>query len=222
MINKWIIVEPEPIAKVFSKKPQSCLLVLPGRGIPGDAMEHFARHVGLWKTLTVVLEPQHFEWYPAPNGPDDQDDAVKGQIESLIELKQYLSKIQKLWEIPNEQTAIVGFSAGAVMALQLCAHSDTSFAGVVSLAGAILNPDTFLEAPNNTPILLQHNEDDDCFKWGERYLPMKQTLHDKGYNVQVHERDWGGHNLTLREARLTQQFLASKMGYTEQEEGLFV
>jgi len=221
MINKWIIVEPNPIAKIFSKKPQSCLLVLPGRGIPGDAMEHFARHVELWKTLIVVLEPQHFEWYPAPNGPDDQEEAVAGQRENLKELQEYLARIERLWEIPREKTAIIGFSAGAVMAIQLCAYSNTRFAGAVCLAGAILEPNELPPAPNDTPILLQHNEDDDCFKWDERYLPMKEALGNKGYNVFHHERDFGGHNISLKEARLTQYFLASKLGYSEGEEGLF-
>lgn len=206
MINKWIVTEPRGRRK-------GCIIGLPGRNIPADMMEKFCYHMQLPNTLSICIEPHNLEWYPQPNGPDNQIDAVEGLKFAIKELNARISKIQRSFRLRRRQIAIVGFSAGSVMAIQMAADSEQPFAAVASLAGAILEPDAMPAAPNQTPILLRHAIDDDCFKWEERYLPMKKSLQDNGYNLYVSEKQNGGHGVSIEDARVIGRFVGMHLGY---------
>lgn len=206
-IRKWIVVEPKGT-------PKGCLLALPGRNIAGDVMEGICRHINLPKSLLVCLEPEGLQWYPAPMGPQNQYSAINAMKESVERLENAIQKIERDWSMPRSRIGILGFSAGSVMAIQMAATSQKPFAGIVSLSGAILEPEKLPKAQNETPILLQHNRDDSCFKWGERYIPMKRALMDNGYRLWVCERDEGEHTICPEDCRLTEKFLGPYLGYT--------
>src|SRR5687767_5083735 len=114
MITKWIINEPKG-------KRKGCLIALPGRNISADNMERFCQYMELENTLTVCLEPEHLEWYPQPNGADDQEAAVEGIDLAVKEINNRISKVQRTFRFRRQQIALVGFSAGSVMALQVVA-----------------------------------------------------------------------------------------------------
>jgi len=211
-IDKDIIMRPDHQGEV-----SGCVLVLPGRGISGGLMERFMLHTGLGRSLKIILEPAYLEWYPAPNGPEDQEAALWGQDVARNCLEEEVERIKRAWGFGKKDICIVGFSAGSVMAIQMLAHSNEPYAGILSLSGAILNPASLPKAKFNTPVLLQHNADDDCFKWEERYLPMKKALIGNGYNVQTKE-GWGGHTLTGEECELTRDFVSKQFGYFEDYE----
>ncbi len=208
MINKWIINEP-----VSRDKPVGCVIALPGRGIPGTLMEKFMEHTGLWRTLVVVLEPHDKEWYPAPNGPKDQAAAVAGLPFARAVIEDKIEAVQRIWGLKRNEIGVLGFSAGGVMVNYLLSTTKNNLAGGVCLAGAILDPHEWPKAPTDTPLLVQHNRDDMCFEWGERFLPMKEALVDGGYNVDFVERWDGGHNLSYHDVRITRDFFAKKFGY---------
>jgi predicted esterase len=207
-IDKDIIMRPD-----HNNAPVGCVLVLPGRGLSAGLMERFMLHTGLWRSLKVILEPRNLEWYPQPNGPEDQAGALWGQNKARQCLEDEVKRIERGWGITKKDICIVGFSAGSVMAIQMLAYSDQPYAGILSLAGAILKPADLPKGKFDTPVMLQHNMDDDCFKWEERYLPMKKALIEKGYNVQTKEGFDGGHNLTGEEVDLTRSFVAKRFGY---------
>jgi predicted esterase len=208
MIEKWIVREPNMVDKAVG-----CVIALPGRGIPGVAMERFLSHTGLWRSLQIVLEPEHLQWYPQPNGPEDQKEAIAGLPKAMNFIHEAIQRIQHGWDLRQKDIALIGFSAGAVMSLMMVSDCLKEYAGVVALAGAILDPASFPKAKNKTPILLQHNMDDDCFKWEERYIPMREALTKGGYNLTCEEGWRGGHNLSYDEVRLTRDFLSKQFGY---------
>lgn len=208
MIRRMLVTEPY-------EERKCCLVGLPGRGMPGDLMDRFCEHTGLMDTMRVCLEPPHYAWYPSPHGIKDQDEAIDGMKIAVAELEDKLNMIQKMWKLSKAEIALVGYSAGSVMALQLLANSAGSFAGVVSMAGAILEPHKLKKARNDTPVLLRHNRNDDCFDWYERYLPMKNAMYDKGYNTFVNEGEYGGHGITRYDAHVIGHFLAPLLGYDD-------
>jgi predicted esterase len=209
MINKWIINEP-------IGNRQGCIIGLPGRNIPGEMMERFCKFMSLSNTLAIILEPHRLEWYPQPMGPDNQEEAVEGLKVAITELGKRIGKIQRAFRLRRNQIALMGFSAGAVMAIQVAAKSQQPFAAAVSLAGAILDPDGMSESQNQTPILLRHAIDDECFKWDERYLPMKNSLLEKNYNLYVSEKSEGGHGVSIEDAKVCGRFIAPHLGYNQE------
>lgn len=173
----------------------SAAVLLPGRGQPASNMmalyDRFA-HVNEIKLLAV--EPID-EWYPAPKGSNDQMEAVWGLKISVEEFNEFIANLEIELQLDRSKIALIGFSAGAVMALQAAAHSDRPYGAVVVHAGAILEPLALPQAKHPTPILVMHNENDDCFSWDERYLPMKLALVDKKYPVEFVENEVGGHSV---------------------------
>lgn len=195
-------------------KPRNCIVALPGRGIKSEEMRDICMHMRLEETLIVCLRPWQFAWYPQPKNSFDQAEAVAGLPFAIKETQKAINQIcTKLFKFKNEDIALVGYSAGAVVAVQLGLHAKNPFAAVVSLSGAILEPSEVPPCNRTTPFILQHNRDDFCFDWHERYLPMKESLIDNGYDVQTIERHWGGHNPSGNSIINAAYYLAPILGY---------
>jgi predicted esterase len=212
MINRWNIIEP-------IGKRKGCIIGLPGRGMEGAMMAKFCSHMELKNSMIVTLEPDGYEWYPAPNGANDQDQAVKGLGVAVNEINKRISKIQRAFHLRRQQIALIGYSAGAVMTLQLLAASKQPFAAVVCFAGAILEPGKMPAATNQTPVLLRHAYDDECFSWEERFMPMRDALLEKDYNLYVSEKSWGGHGINFDDVRTIGRFVGNNLGYEQIEDG---
>ena len=200
-----------------------CIVFLPGRGETGHPMMRSWKEWGWTKTLFVALTPVYRAWYPMPNGEHDQDDAVAGIPAAIDLIESTLARIRKRFPIPKERTALVGYSAGAVMALQVAAHSSEPYAAAVSHAGAILDPESLPPCKHEeTGILLTHYMDDWSFSWEERFLPMYHALLSNGYSLftatgEPHER--GGHNVYKEDLMAGCQFVAEQFGMTEETAG---
>lgn len=195
---------------------KGCVVLLPGRGLDAELMGNLFKAMELPNTIGVAIEPHRYAWYPAPNGIDDQEEAVAGVPVARSAIEKQIEIIHKGYEIPYDKIALVGFSAGAVMALQVAAHSQQPFAAVISLAGAILDSKSFPKANGlKTPILLQHNFDDSCFDWYERYLPMYHCLTKNNYQVDVMENWKGEHQLTRAQAIMCGEYLNEILGYEQ-------
>ena len=170
-------------------KKQNCLILLPGRFGSALHIMHLYESAVLEETTLVGIEPEN-EWYPLPNGVGDQQDSILGMKKTRKILSKTIHKIQKHLGFTSRQVALVGFSAGGVMAIQCAIHTQERFAGVVVHSGAILQPRKIPPTRfADLPFLLIHNRQDECFSWDERYIPMKKALLKRGYLVQTIERD---------------------------------
>ena len=186
-LQPWHILNSE-------KAPDTCVLLLPGRDNYGPLMGRAYYSLGLHNSLLVSITPVKYEWYPMPNGADDQEDAISGQVAAYHTIDGVVRRITEKYGIPRNKIVLCGYSAGGVMAIQVAAYSKEPFAGVVVHCGAILDP-SMLPLCNcpETQFLLTHYEDDIIFEWFERYLPMKNALIAQGYKVYTLEQKHGGH-----------------------------
>jgi predicted esterase len=196
------------------KKPLGCILALPGRGGSGKEMVEIYKHSELRKSTFIGVTPKMRQWYPMPNGANDQEAAISGLDEAVENIYKTLRRIRRGFGVLSRDTALVGFSAGAVVALQAAVRSDYPFAAVVCHSGAVLEPDKlpYCKHPE-TKILLIHSQDDTCFYWDERYMPMKQSLKTKGYNFISVEHKVGNHNLYRSDIVMSSMFLAPLLRY---------
>lgn len=191
-------------------KVENCVFALPGRCNSGaELVRDYASCAKLNNTLYVGITPSGYAWYPMPNNPKDQDNAVAGLRVARETIERYIVAVQEKYNIPRNKIVLVGFSAGGVMAVEVAAHSDEAFAAVACHSGAILEPIKLPKAKHpSMPILLTHNQDDYCFDWFERYLPMRNALVRKGYNALSIEAKIGGHVLTIDDVESVGAYLA--------------
>lgn len=202
------------IKNPLSEKPRKgAVICLPGLGVPAFLMLKFARQMELRRTTLVTLEPYKLQWYPRPKGAHDQAQTIKGLPFAVASAQTAVEQVKKALDLTNDQIVVMGFSAGAVVALQLGMQADEPFAATVALAGAVFEPDKVKPAKNDMPIILQHNKDDDCFDWWERYLPMRNALQQKGYNLNLMERPFGPHTLYVNDAVNVSRVIAPLLGY---------
>lgn len=209
MIKKQVIQYP-----LVSNKLNRCIICLPGRGQTADEIVNVCSHFNLPNTLIIGIEAKRLSWYPAPNNSEDQDEAVAGQEPARLRLEEEIKRICKQWSFERSQIALVGHSAGAVMSLLLAAKSDKSFNTVVSMCGAVLDTKNFPKCKHEkTNFLLLHNEDDYCFSWFERYLPMKSMLIENNYNVVTLESEYGGHGIHFVDIINVSNFIGPNLGF---------
>lgn len=201
------------------KKAHSCVVCLAGRGCCGGQFaRQYYNNSELDNTTFVGVTPYSFksiEWYPQPFSSTNQSAAVAGLKKADLFIKEIVKTISNRYEVPYKKIALVGFSAGAVMALYSATRMNEDLAGVVVHAGAALEPHKIPQKKNKTNILLTHGGKDFCFDWYERYVPMKNALIRKGYEFHVAEDPKGTHIITYEDVVAGSQFLAPHLGYEE-------
>lgn len=206
MIEKWSIVEPE------DGDIKRCVLCIPGRGNSTEFMMRIGSGLAIPNTLIVSVRSFTGAWYPQPKSSYDQNEAVLGLPVARTALMQSLARIRRAYNLKFTDISLLGFSAGGVMALQLAMHSGVKFASSVCLCGAILEPEKVPKAKNPTPIMLVHNQDDSCFDWWERYVPMKKALIENGYNPTVLENKDGEHMVYAYDVFHVSKFIGRNFG----------
>lgn len=196
---------------IVSEPDQKCratIVLLTGRGDTAlNFLNFYKRNCNLNYLRIVAIQPEQ-EWYPIPNGIKDQEDSLVGMGISVVNLIDLLDKIENFYKTDKSKIFVCGFSAGGVMALQVAIKSNDIFGGFICHNGAILDCSSVSFAKNKTPILVIHSQNDDCFSWEERYVPMKQELINKKYNVEFIENEYGGHYISEKDIEISLQFVS--------------
>jgi len=201
----WFVREVE--------SPTSCILALPGRAQYGRGLANWIPFDRLDNTLVIGVTPEKLEWYPLPNGAEDQTRAIDGLAAARASIEEVVEDIEDNYDIPRNKIALFGYSAGAVMAIEVASKSVTDFAGAVIQSGAILEPSLLPFRRNNTPYLVVHGQNDSTFSWQERVTPMVKSFQEKGYNYKTAIRSNGGHGVFWEDIIVSMEFLIDKLGY---------
>lgn len=201
------------------KESKSCVICLAGRsGNGGYLARRYQQICDFPNTNFIGVTPwtgREVEWYPQPHSATDQGEAVAGLEVARGKIEAIIYSAEKQFDVPRNKIAVIGFSAGAVMALHTITHTNRDLAGVVVHSGASLQPNKIPKCQNKTDILLAHGEEDWCFDWYERYLPMKNRLIKRGYRPYVVENPAGHHVVTKPEIAISANFLAPRLGYDD-------
>jgi len=180
-------------SRISIDKPTQAIILLPGRGCSAEMMlSLFSPIMEAPKLIVFSIQPEK-EWYPIPNGALDQSQAILGLSENLPIIRNYILELLAEAQIGVESTTLIGFSAGAVVALTMATTYQIPFKRIFSHSGAILEPENTKSCEIPTNIVLVHRQDDSCFDWNERYLPMRDILVKLGYNVLTNEGYFGNH-----------------------------
>lgn len=202
IVSNWRIQETENV--------QRAIIALHGKGCDAELMEKFCQLMKIPNTLIVSLEAKNYSWYSSPKSSIDQEDAIKSIPYAINEIKDAINKIKMAWNLEDNQIIIVGHSQGAVLSLLL--GIEYSFLAALILAGCVLEPEKILPCNTSTKFFLQHNNNDDCFNFYERYLPTQTALLDNNYCIDECIGDGDHNSFTWDVMRESQKFILNILG----------
>lgn len=203
---RTVVHEPE-----FPIKGNAILFT--GRGGSAEAfIEKYEKL--LTETRLIAIQPVS-QWYPMPNGADDQKDAVQGLEKNIEKIKNHVDEIIKEFDINLGDLVFIGYSAGSVVALQLVTNYNMDIAFAFLHSGALFEPKSLKECCIKTPFMLIHSSDDNCFSWDERYLPMKNAMIEKNYNLFFIEKKEDGHSMTDNDLYFVSSYIANLFKYSD-------
>lgn len=200
-----------------STAPTSLVILLHGYGSNGDDLISLTPYWGSALPATAFVAPNAPE--PCPGAPDgyqwrsitstqDPDArAAEAQRSGQI-LDSFIDAELARYGLTEAQLALVGFSQGTMMALQVGPHRPRVLAGIVGYSGR-LTDEAGLADPTITrpPILLIHGDDDPMIPVSAFHKTMA-ALSGHGFEVQGHVSPGLGHSIDMPGVQLGGAFLA--------------
>ena len=157
--------------------------------------------------------PMGFQWFPIPwiDGSSEED-AEAGLIRASEDLNFYLDTCFEEEDVLPEDTVLVGFSQGTMMALHVAPRRDRSVAGVVAFSGRLLSPETLAdEVISKPPVLLIHGDEDDVVP--PVSMPEAgDALQEAGFQVYGHVMKGTGHGIAPDGLGVALSFIGQHLG----------
>ncbi len=113
-----------------------------------------------------------------------------------------------------ERVALVGFSQGAIMALDALASGRQALAAVVAFSGRLASPPPLLSPARATPALLIHGEDDPIVPAGES-RQAAQALQELGVETRLHILPGVDHCIAPAAALMARNFLSERFRFLD-------
>jgi phospholipase/carboxylesterase len=192
---------------------QSLVVLLHGYGSNGNDLIGLAPHWRGALPRAAFVSPNAPQ--PCPGAPGGYQwwgltggDRAAGAASAAPILDAFIDAELARHGLDDSRLALVGFSQGTMMALQVGPHRPRQLAGIVGYSG-MLAEEAGLAAPGVThpPILLVHGEADPM-------IPVaalgraSDALTRNGFEVETHVSPGLGHSIDLAGLQLGGQFLA--------------
>ncbi len=194
---------------------KGCVITLHGRGTTGEDLIPLADEIALPGIRWIFPDapfpfPDDFDgrmWYSSP--PQGQS----GILESRRLLFDLLDQLITREGIPSDRIALIGFSQGAVMSLDVGLRYPRQLAAIIPLSGYLAFPETLAAEKSSesvkTPILLVHGTMDEVVPVdGSR--KAHTVLVREGYQPRLEEYPMG-HQVIPEEIQLIGDFLKTQL-----------
>jgi phospholipase/carboxylesterase len=135
--------------------------------------------------------PMGYQWFPISRL--DPDEMKKGVESASDLLNAFLDTELARLELPSDRLALVGFSQGTMMSLQVGLHRDTKPACIIGFSGTMAGeaPKAAMDSP---PILLVHGDADQMIPV-QALFASAAALGVSGASVQWHISRGLGHSI---------------------------
>ncbi len=207
---------------------------LPADGTKADSVVVLLHGLGADGADLIGLAPDFARLLPrtaflSPDAPDPCDMAPYGrQWFSLLDrtpevvadlvaaaspvVEGYLASVLKRFDVTPDRLALVGFSQGTIMSLQVAYRLPHELAGVVGFSGGLAGSDMLgKEVTARPPALLVHGEADDVVVF-DRMLAAAEALRAVRVDVQTLARPGLGHGIDEAGIRAAGNFLLERLG----------
>ena len=163
-----------------------------------------------------VANPFGYQWFPIPwiDGSSEAE-AAAGLARASADLQAWLDQAIAAEGVPADRVALVGFSQGTMMALEVAPRRREELAGVVGFSGRLLRPEVLeAEAVTRPPVLLLHGDADEVV--APSSMPeAADALSAAGFTVMAQYMSGMGHGIAPEGLRLALYFLREQLGYED-------
>lgn len=154
-----------------------------------------------------------YQWFPIPRF-DGSTDAERdaGIANSVSDLNAFLDARLLEEGLTDDRLALVGFSQGAMMSLEIAPRRDPAMAGVVAISGRLMRPEALsAEAVVKPPVLLIHGDQDPVVPFDEM-ARAGDALVAAGFQTFGHVMQGTGHGIAPDGLGVALQFLQERLG----------
>jgi phospholipase/carboxylesterase len=189
-----------------SGKAKSLVVLVHGYGADGADLLGLADPLGPHLPDTVFLAPDApercggnpfgYQWFPIPwlDGSSEAE-AAAGLAAASDDLNAFLDARLSEEGLGPEALALVGFSQGSMMSLQVAPRRADPVAGVVAFSGRLLAPERLRpEVRSKPPVLLIHGDADPVVPF-ESMAEAGNALIDAGFETYGHVMKGAGHGI---------------------------
>ena len=195
--------------------PKQLVVILHGWGADGanliDLAEMFAQSLPdahfIAPNAPQVCEvnPYGYQWFSLMDRtPQVLQSGVKQAADTL---NRFLDSRQKAMQLGNAQTALIGFSQGTMLALQVGLRRTPPVSCIVGFSGAVIAPEALAEeAVAKPPVCLIHGQMDEVVPY-QAMVNAAQALKEHGISVESHTRPLLGHSIDMDGMEAARRFL---------------
>ncbi|HKK35539.1 MAG TPA: dienelactone hydrolase family protein [Paracoccaceae bacterium] len=142
------------------------------------------------------INPMGRQWFPIPRMDGSTEEMrAESMARSVGMLDAYLDEVAEETGLAPSRIALVGFSQGTMMALQVGLRRETAPAAIVGFSGLLLTPERLPdEIRVRPPVLLVHGEMDEMVPFDEM-AKAAEALAEAGVEVRTHASPRTGHSI---------------------------
>ncbi|MEL6979611.1 MAG: alpha/beta fold hydrolase [Pseudomonadota bacterium] len=154
------------------------------------------------------MSPFGFQWFPIPWIDGSSEEAMReGFVQAEADLDAFLDAELTRHALTADRLALIGFSQGAMMALQAAPRREPSVAGVVGFSGRLADASRLAqEARSKPPVLLVHGDQDDVIPVAA-LEEARSGLAAADFPVRWHVSAGVGHGIAPDGLQLAAEFL---------------
>ena len=155
-----------------------------------------------------AINPSGYQWFPIPWLDGSPEAAMReGFVRASAWLDSWLTQAMETEGLGAAQTALIGFSQGTMMSLEVGPRRPQALAGIVGFSGRLAEAGGAVShVVTRPPVLLVHGEADEVIPVGAIH-DTREALAKAGLPVQWHVCRGLGHGIDPEGLRLAAAFL---------------
>lgn len=211
-----------PAVDAASGKADSLVIFLHGYGADGNDL------IGLAQPLAGILPDTAFvspnapertegvpmgrQWFPIPYLDGSSEIAMmEGLGRAKAALNAFMDAQMAEHSLSADRVALVGFSQGTMMSLEVGLRREAQLAGIVGFSGRLLRGNTLeAEMKSKPPVLLVHGDADQVVPI-QSLEDATKGLKDMNVSVESHVRPGLGHGIDNEGLALAAAFLTKAL-----------